>query len=128
MDGSMTGAQQALFAENTNCYCHADDQVFDPRSVIQQFNELPEGVREAKIARIDGRLLDKSLFTQLISQSPPPNSEIGWSTRIHKREESLFPYLGRVLFCVLIRLPGVQYTVEVDPATKAVVYWEWQPI
>lgn len=127
MDGSMIGTQQALFAENPH-YHHIDDDVFDLRAIIQQFDELPESVRDADIARIDGRPLDKNLFTQLISQPPPPNSEIGWSTRILKREESLLPYLGQVLFCILIRLPGVQYTVEVDPVTKTVVHWEWQPV
>lgn len=127
MDGSMIGTQRALFTENPH-YHHIDDDVFDPRAIIQQFDELPERVRDADIARIDGRPLDKNLFTQLISQPPPPNSEIGWSTRILKREETLLPYLGQVLFCILIRLPGVQYTVEVDPVTKTVVHWEWQPV
>ncbi len=127
MDGSMVGTQQAPFTENLH-YHHIDDDVFDLRAIIQQFDELPESVRDAEIARIDGRPLDKNLFTQLISQSPPPNSELGWSTRILKREESLLPYLGQVLFCILIRLPGVQYTVEVDPVTKTVVHWEWQPV
>ena len=127
MDGSMVGTQEALFAENPH-YHPIDDDVFDLRAIIRQFDELPESVRDAEIARIDGRALDKNLFTQLISQPPPPNSEIGWSTRILKREESLLPYLGQVLFCILIRLPGVQYTVEVDPVTKTVVHWEWQPV
>ena len=101
--------------------------LFDLRSVIEQFEELPASVRKAQFARIDGRPLDRELFTQLITQPPLPNSEIGWSTRILKREESLQPYLGQILFCVLIRLPGVQYTVEVDPVAKMVVHWEWQP-
>lgn len=125
MDGSTTGSQQPLFPEMRECN-DVGDQLFDLRRVIEQFDELPEGVRAAQFARIDPRPLDRNLFTQLITQSPPPNSEIGWSSRILKREESLLPYLGKILFCVHIRLPGAQYTVEVDPVAKAVVHWEWQ--
>jgi hypothetical protein len=105
-----------------------NDVVLECLDVIQDFPELPEVVRAAGIARIERRSLDRRLLRQLISQSPPPNSEIGWSTRILRREESLLPHLGKMLFCALIRLPGVQYTVEVDLVEKMVVHWEWQPV
>ena len=127
MDGSIIGSQQALFPQSAD-YFDIEDELFDCRNVIREFDQLPECVRKAEISRIDGRPLNRRLFTQLISQSPPPNSEAGWSSRILKREESLFPYLGKILFCALIRLPGVQYTVEVDPVARAVVHWEWQSV
>ena len=30
------------------------------------------------------------------------------------------------LICVFIRLPGVIYTIEIDPGTEEVIHWEWQ--
>ena len=125
MDGLDT--RQALFADVWQ-EPYLDDHRFDPYAIVQRFEALPEIVRGAQFSRIDRRVLDHGLFTQLITQTPPPSSEVGWSSRILRREESLFPYLGKVLVCVLIRLPGVEYTVEIDPETKAIVYWEWQAI
>lgn len=108
--------------------CGANDVLMDCLGVIGRFRELPRAVRAAGIARVECRSLDRRLLRQLISQSPPPNSETGWSTRILKREESLLPHIGKMLVCALIRLPGVQYTVEVDLLAKTVVHWEWQPV
>ena len=125
MDGSWFGPEPVSLSA-WSAPDAGDDSVFDCIEVIRAFGELPDDVRNAPVARIDGRLLDRRLLAQLISQPPPPNSEVGWSDRILKREESLMPHLGRVLFCALIRLPGVQYTVEIDPVSKAVVHWEWQ--
>ena len=104
------------------------DRSAECRAIIREFPELPEAARAADFARIESRLLDRRLVRQLISQAPPPNSEVGWSTRILKREESLLPHLGKWLYCVLIRLPGVQYTLEVDIEARAIVHWEWQPV
>ena len=127
MDGLPAGVDtgRPLFAAS---YVALDDEGFDCAAVISAFEELPEEVRSARIARVEGRLLDRRLFAQLISQSAPRNDEVGWSSRILRREESLLPHVGKILFCVLIRLPGVQYTVEVDPLAKTVVHWEWQPV
>lgn len=125
MDGSLVGSAPVL---SPSCSGSDDDGVFDCLDVIRQFGELPVEVRAAPITRIDGRLLDRGVFAELISQPPPPTGEVGWSSRILKREESLLPHLGKILFCVLIRLPGVQYTMEVDPAARTIVHWEWQPL
>ena len=125
MDGLTAGWDADRLLDATT-YLPQDDDGFDCAAVIAGFDELPEEVRTARIARAEGRLLDRTLFAQLISQPSPPAMEVGWSSRILKREEALLPYVGKILFCVLIRLPGVQYTVEVDPAAKTVVHWEWQ--
>lgn len=125
MDGSWFGPEPVSFSVSPPGEV-GDESVFDCIEVIRAFGELPDDVRNAPVARIDGRLLDRRLLAQLISQPPPPDSEVGWSDRILRREESLVPHLGKVLFCALIRLPGVQYTVEIDPLSRAVVHWEWQ--
>ncbi len=127
MDGLPAGMDtgRPLFGAS---YAPHDDGGFDCAAIVTAFEELPEEVRGARIARVEGRLLDRTLFAQLISQPAPRSEEVGWSSRILRREESLLPHVGKVLFCVLIRLPGVQYTVEVDPMAKTVVHWEWQPV
>lgn len=96
-------------------------------SIIRSFSDLPEAVRVAAPARVESRVLRRRLLRQLVSQAPPPNHGVGWSDRILKREEALEPYVGKVLRCVLIRMPGVQYTVEVDCQAGVVAHWEWQP-
>ena len=126
MDAFGSDGQQALFAETWQ-ETYINEDRFDPHDIVQRFGELPNAVRTAQFSRIDRRIIDHALFTQLITQAPPPNSEVGWSSRILKREESLLPYIGRVLVCVLIRLPGVEYTVELDPVSRIVVHWEWHP-
>lgn len=95
-------------------------------AVIRSYTELPKAVRNAAPSRVESRVLKRRLLRQLVSQPPPPNHAEGWSDRILRREESLAPHIGKVLRCVLIRLPGVQYTVEVDLQAGAVVHWEWQ--
>ena len=41
-------------------------------------------------------------------------------------EQALHLYIGKMLACVYVRLPGVHYTIEVDVESCEVVYWEWQ--
>ena len=127
MDGLSVVIDADRLLTATGCASH-DEEGFDCAAVIAAFEELPEEVRGARIARVEGRLLDRTLFSHLISQPAPSTKEVGWSSRILRREESLLPHVGKVLFCALIRLPGVQYTVEVDPLAKTVVHWEWQSV
>lgn len=107
---------------------HQDNDFFDVSRVIETCDELPDAVRTATFSRIDGRFLDKRLFRILISQTPVKGAEDGWSTRIWEREKALMPHIGRFLMCVLIRLPGVHYTIEIDPEQRCIVHWEWQTV
>ena len=96
-------------------------------AIIRAHSELPPAARGARPRRIEVRTMTRRLLRQLIAQAPPPNSPPGWSTRILNREESLAAHIGSTLYCVLIRLPGVHYTLEIDPEAQQVVHWEWQP-
>jgi hypothetical protein len=40
----------------------------------------------------------------------------------------LSQYLDKTLICIYIRLPGVHYTIEIDPKMNRVIYWEWQSV
>lgn len=128
MDGFTAGMEADRPPFTRACAAYDEDESFDCATVIASFADLPQEVRQARIARIEGRMLDRALFAQLISQPAPSHAKVGWSSRILRREESLLPHVGKILFCALIRLPGVQYTVEVDPLAKTVVHWEWQSV
>ncbi len=132
MDGSLVeegsaGADPAALRPSISTEW-ASQEVFDCAEVIRGFDELPSEVRTASIARVDSRLFGRDALADLIAQTPPPGCESGWSERVLRREASLKPHVGKFLFCVLIRLPGVRYTVEIDPLERSVVYWEWQAV
>ena len=127
MAQSLPCLQQVLNAESARPSATIDDGAPDLRGIIQRFDELPTDVREARFTRVDERCLDHELMTALVTQLPPFNAD-DWPSRLRKREESLLPYVGKVLICVFIRLPGVHYTIEVDPRAGTVVHWEWQTI
>jgi phosphoribosyl-dephospho-CoA transferase len=46
--------------------------------------------------------------------------------RRQRRKKALMRYLDQRLVCVCLRLPGVIYTIEINPETEEVVHWEWQ--
>lgn len=97
------------------------------RAMIEKCTDIPPQVRKAELARVDERVLDDSLFRFLTQHVPPGSDDTARSAAIQRRAEALSPYLGRTLVCVLITLPGVRYTIEVDPDEERVVHWEWQP-
>lgn len=98
----------------------------DLRGVIRGFEELPEYVRYAHFTQVSERQLDFNLFNTMVSQSPNPANDRAWADRLQRRHDALLPHTGKMLTCVFIRLPGVHYTIEVDPVAREVVHWEWQ--
>jgi hypothetical protein len=98
----------------------------DPADLVRGFRELPDVVRHAKFGKIVERVLENKLFDAIVSQIPNRPDEGDWSDRLKRRREALQPYIGKMLSCVYVRLPGIHYTIEVDVATGEIVYWEWQ--
>lgn len=96
------------------------------RAIIQNCADIPQLVREAQLARVDERIIDDSLFRFLTERSITVTDDEVQMVKRQRRTKALSPYLGRSLVCVLITLPGVRYTIEVDTAEERVVYWEWQ--
>lgn len=97
------------------------------RTIITACADIPAPVREARFTRIDERVIDESLLTFLTEHFTSGLDDDVQSARIRRRAEALSPYLGKTLACVLIVLPGVRYTIEVDCCAGRVVHWEWQP-
>lgn len=96
------------------------------RAMIEKCTDIPPQVRTAELARVDERVLDDSLFRFLTEQGGPGSADDARTAAMRRRAEALSPYLGHTLVCVLITLPGVRYTIEVDPDEERVVHWEWQ--
>jgi hypothetical protein len=105
-----------------------DNRTLDLRSIVEKSTDLPAEVLNADFSHIHDRILDQKIISSLI-KPPTSKTEPGdWSKRYHYRKEALMPYLDQRLICVCIRLPGVVYTIEIDPGAEEVIHWEWQSV
>ena len=95
----------------------------DIRDILDRCPDLPTQIKKADITLISERAIDKNELARLTNPifSGQENSAV-----LHARRKALRPYLGSLLICVFIRLPGVHYTIEVDPVSSSVIHWEWQ--
>ena len=100
----------------------------DVRSIIDAFDRLPPDVRRSELTRVDERILDQRLLSYLLSDSSAQDNDTAWADRVKRRKSALTPYLNKVLICVFIRLPGIHYTIEINPESERVVHLEWQTI
>ena len=96
------------------------------RALIRNCTDFPSEVSESDFARVDKRKIDESLLKLLTEHSDPNCSDQALAAATQRRFEALSPYLDRTLICVLIKLPGVTYTIEIDPVDDCIVHWEWQ--
>ncbi|MDH3338227.1 MAG: hypothetical protein OEM76_10440 [Gammaproteobacteria bacterium] len=99
----------------------------DPNDLVTSFktcNGLPPEVLAAEFSYINDRILDQETFTSLTEPLPEQTSES--VARYRRRKLALADYVNKRLICVCIRLPGVLYTVEIDPVIEKVIHWEWQ--
>ena len=87
---------------------------------------LPAVVAEARFTSVVERVVDQGLLDALTLDSACSDRANDWHGRSKRREDALSRYLGQVLICVFIRLPGVHYTIEIDPEIARVVHCEWQ--
>jgi hypothetical protein len=127
----MHGLAAPIPEANFSTQAQAEESVhtnrLDLRDVILRFHDLPVAVRRAEFSLICRRELTDELLGLLLRQPRPPHLQGGdWTFRLEARQRSLQPFLGRWLTCIFIRLPGVHYTIEVDPMSRSIVHWEWQ--
>ena len=89
---------------------------------------LPKFVKTAPFSRAFEREMDAEEILRVTEPSQVHQSDPGYMERLRVRREALTLYSGSILTCILIRLPGVVYTIEIDPVSKSVVHWEWQGV
>ncbi len=96
------------------------------RALIKNCSAIPSEISEARFSSVVERKIDESLLRYLMENGDPDGGDEELTPETRRRLEALSPYLDRTLICVLIRLPGVIYTIEIDPTNDRIVYWEWQ--
>lgn len=105
-----------------------ENRTLDLRSIVKESIDLPAEVLSADFSHIHDRVLDQTVYSGLTTPSSSETETPEWNERYHQRREALTPYLDKRLICVCIRLPGVLYTIEIDPGTDEVIHWEWQSV
>jgi hypothetical protein len=117
--------EHSASAQSNDGSALADELSSDLRELIRTCPDIPDQVREAEFSRIDERVIDEALLVFLTEHCPPAGNDDEQAAALRRRIEALAPYLGRSLVCVLIRMPGVSYTIEIDLTNEHVVHWEW---
>lgn len=93
------------------------------RSIMATSSKLPAMVISADFSTIYDRVLDDRTIATLTDSA---SSSLGVTVeQCRLRVKALSPYSGKRLICVLIHLPGVFYTVEIDPSVSEVIHWEY---
>lgn len=100
--------------------------ILDLRSIVEKSIALPAEVLGADFSHVQDRILDQSVYASLTTPFSTETETIELSDRYHRRKQALASYLDKRLICVCIQLPGVVYTIEINPRSKEVVHWEWQ--
>ena len=88
--------------------------------------DIPIQVRAAKVAYADDRVLDGSLFQRITQNCGRSAGDELQTVIVQRRIDALTPFIGRRLVCLVITLPGVSYTIEIDPSDERIIHWEWQ--
>ena len=92
------------------------------RSILAASGVLQPAVVTAKFARIHDRFLEEEAISTLSDPAYCPHDDA--IERCEIRGKVLAPYVGKRLICISINLPGVAYTIEIDPFSARVVHWD----
>ena len=103
----------------------ADETELDLAAVIRD-SDLPDAVKAVRPVFLSERLIDSAEIERLTTDAGEVGDQTSRSRQLRERRRALQRHAGRTLVCAVIRLPGVLYTIEIDPHTHAVVHWEWQ--
>jgi len=109
-------------AEVEPCQLGKDYELDSLRSVMRATTGLPSVVIEANFSHVVDRVLDEVSIAALTDPTTHPGRIS--DERRNKRKKALAPYSGKRLLAVLVNLPGVLYTIEIDPLSEKVVHWE----
>ena len=96
------------------------------REILDRCSDLPTQIKSAEITYITERVIDKNELARLTSPRSSNQEKPELAALLLARRGALRAYLGSLLTCVFIRLPGVHYTIEIDPVSSSVIHWEWQ--
>ena len=98
---------------------------FGIESALRNSN-LPQFVKTLPISQLFERCMDANEIFRLTELGFTEKDNAERIERLRIRREALKKHLGSTLTCALIRLPGVLYTIEIDPVNWSIVHWESQ--
>ena len=88
--------------------------------------DLPARLRDhvADVRGVGEHRFDESYIEFLDTQIRLSTRGPEWTERLKRRRAALLPFCGVTLLRGSVRVAGSDFTVEVDPKTKAVIHWE----
>ena len=98
---------------------------FGIESALRNSN-LPQFVKTSPIFQLFERLMDANEVLRLTELGLHEKDNAERIERLRIRRVALRKHQGSTLTCVLIRLPGILYTIEIDPVNWSIVHWESQ--
>lgn len=100
----------------------------EPASVVSIMLEstLPETVKSAPVSKTFERVMDAAEIARLTEPNMLEKDNPVVLERMRVRRKALTQCEGARLTCLLINIPGVIYTIEIDVANACVVHWEGQ--
>ena len=87
---------------------------------------LPPPLREhaADVASLEEHTFDQSYIEFLDTQIRLSPRGPEWTGRLIRRRAALLPFCGVTLLRGRVQVGDSEFTVEIDPKTRAVIHWE----
>ncbi len=102
----------------------------DPKTIfietIRSNADIPVEVKgcAGDVSELHQKVLDQSYLDFLDEQIRlcPRGEE--WNKVLKKRKQALTGFVGKVVMTGLVKAPGKQVNVKIDPEERRVLYWE----
>jgi hypothetical protein len=95
-------------------------------NAVRSTTSLPQSLREhaSEVTALEEHKFDESYIEFLDTQIRLSPRGPEWTARLKHRRAALLPFCGITLLHGRVKIAGADFTVEIDPKTRAVVYWE----
>lgn len=93
---------------------------------VRAMASLPASLREhaGNVTALEEHKFDKSYIECLDTQNRLSPRGPEWTTRLTRRRAALLPFCGVTLLRCRVQVGDADFTVEIDPKTRAVIHWE----
>jgi hypothetical protein len=93
---------------------------------VRAMENLPASLREhaGDVTALDEHRFDESYIEFLDTQIRLSSRGPEWTARLTRRRAALLPFCGVTLLRGRVQIGNGDFTVEVQPETRAVIHWE----
>ncbi len=93
---------------------------------VRAMASLPASLREhaGDVTALEEHTFDESYIEFLDTQIHLSPRGPGWTARLIRRRAALLPFCGVTLLRGRVHVGDADFTVEIDPKTRAVIHWE----